>query len=198
MTATNTALIVMDPQNDLISQQGILYGATEPTLSKNGVITNINRLIDDYRVAGASIIFSPITFSEDYREAGDNPYGVVAAVAGNKAMIRETWGGDIADFLHRETSDPVIERSKIIAFEGTGLEALLREKGITRIVLCGMLSDVCVEGTMRSGYDKGFEVYTATDATAALDYDKHEYTATHNFPLFSKALSTQALCSLVA
>ena len=197
MSTNNTALLIMDPQNDLIHPDGILYAATQTTLEQNDVIANINKLIKSHRSGGSTIIFSPITFSEGYPEAGENPYGVIASVMQSNAMIKGTWGGDIASSLHREKDDIIIERSNIIAFEETNLETILREKRISRLILCGLLSDVCVEGTMRSGYDKGFEVYTAIDATATLDHKKHEYTVTQNFPMFSKPLSTRELSNLL-
>lgn len=197
MNPLNTALIVLDPQNDLTNPAGKLFPATEAVLSKFDVMANINRLITGFRDAGSTIIFSPIVFSEGYPEAGVSPYGVMSAVIENKAMIKGTHGGEIDSQFNRQDEDIVIERSAIIAFERTNLSAILEEKGIVSIVLCGLLSDICIEGTMRAAYSKGFEVFTLTDATATLSLQKQEITAAHSYPLFSKVIDTQEALSLI-
>lgn len=73
----------------------------------------------------------------------------------------------------------------------------LKDKGITTIVLCGLLSDICIEGTMRDAYSKGFKVFTLTDATATLSLDKQEITTEHIYPLFSKIINTEGTLSLI-
>jgi nicotinamidase-related amidase len=197
MNPLNTALIVLDPQNDLTNKTGKLFPATQAVLSKFDVVANINRLTTGFRDAGATIIFSPITFSEGYPEVGNNPYGVMSSVIENKAMIKGTHGGEIDSQFNRQDGDIVIERSAIIAFERTNLSAILEEKEIDSIVLCGLLSDICIEGTMRAAYSKGFEVFTLTDATATLSLQKQKITAEHSYPLFSKVINTEEALSLI-
>jgi len=89
-----------------------------------------------------------------------------------------------------------LERSAIIAFENTKLSEILKEKRIETLVLCGMLSEICVEGTMRTAYSKGFEVDTVIDATATLNLEKQLFAMEHNYPLFSKAIDTEAAVNL--
>lgn len=192
-----TALLILDPQNDLLSPEGKLYAATKPVLEKYAVIANLNKLIAIFNEFDSTIIFSPITFSEDYSEAGHNPYGVMTSVISSQGMIKGTFGGDISNLLDRKESDIVIERSSIIAFEGTELEKILKEKGINTLVLCGLLSDICIEGTMRAAYGKGFEVYVSVDATATLSLEKQQITMEHSFPLFSKSIETAPLLSML-
>ena len=75
--------------------------------------------------------------------------------------------------------------------------ALSKEKGITTVILCGLLTDVCVEATMRIAYDKWFEVFTVTDATATLDVNKQEATVETSFPLFSKPVNTETAMAMI-
>ena len=64
--------------------------------------------------------------------------------------------------------DIVIEGKRgFDAFASTNLDFILRSKGITTIALGGFLTNCCVESTMRTGYEKGYQVYTLTDCLAA-------------------------------
>ncbi len=58
------------------------------------------------------------------------------------------------------------------AFGSTNLDFILRSKGITTVVLAGFLTNCCVESTMRSAYEKGFEVITLTDAVGATSHGR--------------------------
>jgi len=88
-------MLVLDPQNDLTDPSGKLFPATEAVLNEFNVINNINTLTGHYRDAGATIIYSPIVFSEGYPEAGESPYGVIASVIESGAMIKGTRGVEI-------------------------------------------------------------------------------------------------------
>lgn len=197
MNPAKTALIVLDPQNDLTSLEGKLFSATKPVLDKFDVIKNINQLTYNFRQSGATIIFSPIVFSKGYPEVGSNPYGVMTSVIANKAMVKGTSGAEIDQQFIMKDTDIILERSAIIAFEGTNLLKTLNDKEITTIVLCGLLSDICIEGTMRAAYSKGFEVFTLTDATATLSLEKQEITTEYSYPLFSKTINTEDALSLI-
>lgn len=197
MKANKTAILVLDPQNDLTSPEGKLFPATKPVLDKFNVIKNINHLTDSFRDAGASVIFSPIVFSKGYPEVGCNPYGVMSSVIASNAMVKGTSGAEIDQQFTMKDDDIILERSAIIAFEGTNLLEILKDKGITTIVLCGLLSDICIEGTMRTAYSKGFEVFTLEDATATLSLEKQEITVKHSYPLFSKIINTEGALSLI-
>lgn len=197
MKPSKTALLILDPQNDLTNTSGKLFPASKAVLRKFNVIANINTLTSQYRDAGATIIYSPIVFSAGYPEAGENPYGVISSIIESGAMIKGTQGGEIDGIFDKKEGDIVIERSAIIAFEGTDLENILRDKKITTLVLVGLLSDVCIEGTMRVAYSKGYEVFTLTDATATLSLQKQEITSLYSYPLFSKVINTEKALSLI-
>jgi nicotinamidase-related amidase len=121
----------------------------------------------------------------------------MTSVIANKAMVKGTIGAEIDRRFIVKNEDIILERSAIIAFEGTSLLATLKDKGITTIVLCGLLSDICIEGTMRAAYLKGFEFFTLTDATATLSLEKQEITIEHSYPLFSKIINTEDALSLI-
>ncbi len=75
------------------------------------------------------------------------------------------------------------------AFASTNLDFILRSKGIERVVIGGFLTNCCVESTMRSAYEKGFEVVTLTDCVAATSQEEHDNAIRYDFPMFSKPMT---------
>jgi len=197
MNIERTAIIVLDPQNDFFTPNGKLFEAMEPVLSKYQVVKNINTLLEAGRKGGAKIILAPLSFAEGCPEAGPAPYGIMQAVSQAKAFIRGSWGADISELLTVNARDLTIPKNHISAFENTSLEAQLRKDNIENVVLCGGLTDVCVETTMRQAYDKRFNVFTIQDATATIDLEKHEQTVSQNFELFSKPLLTREFIQMI-
>ena len=68
------------------------------------------------------------------------------------------------------------------AFASTNLDFILRSKGIQTVVLGGFLTNCCVESTMRSAYEKGFEVVTLTDCVGATSAEEHANAITVRLP----------------
>jgi biuret amidohydrolase len=65
--------------------------------------------------------------------------------------------------------EPVLNKVTTSAFNSTGVEMVLRNRGVTDLVICGVVANVCVESTARDAADKGFGVIIPEDATAAYD-----------------------------
>ena len=77
-------------------------------------------------------------------------------------------GFDIKDEVCPASGEPVIEKSVNSAFIGTDLEAMLRSRGVTTLVLAGLTTPHCVSTTARMAGNLGFETYVVSDATAAV------------------------------
>lgn len=67
----------------------------------------------------------------------------------------------------------VVPKTTYDAFLGTTLEESLRERGMTQVLLTGVLTHMCVETTARSAFCRGFEVYVPVDAVASSDEEHH-------------------------
>lgn len=197
MKTNKTALILIDPQNDFLSKEGKLYSAVESALKQNDVINKLNQLLAASHKVNMTVIHTPIIFDKASLETMEGLYGIMAPVAESRGFIRGTKGAEIASILDTEDTDIVIEKNHICAFEATNLDQVLKEKGITTVILCGLLTDVCVEATMRIAYDKWFEVFTVTDATATLDVNKQKATVETSFPLFSKPVDTETALTMI-
>jgi nicotinamidase-related amidase len=76
-------------------------------------------------------------------------------------------------------------KSGLCGFASTNLDFLLRQNGCKNVVLGGFLTNCCVESTMRTAYELGYQVYTLKDCCAATSVAAHDGTFEHNFGMFS-------------
>jgi nicotinamidase-related amidase len=75
------------------------------------------------------------------------------------------------------------------AFPSTNLDFLLRANCIKNVAFCGFLINVCVEGTARSAYDKGFKVFLLKDCCAAISAEEQKYAERKFFPYMGEVLT---------
>jgi nicotinamidase-related amidase len=145
--------------------------------------------VADARAAGATIIHAPISFADGYNEITDHPYGILAGVVDSKAFVKDTWGSAIVEDLAPQADDIVIEGKRgLDTFASTNLDFILRSKGIKTVALGGFLTNCCVESTMRSAYEKGFDVVTLTDCVAATSQAEHDNAIQYDYPMFSRPM----------
>ena len=167
----STALIVVDVQNDFADPAGSLSVSRA-----QHIMPRINAEVDAARLAG-----SPVVYTQDWHPAStphfakDGGIWPVHCVAG-------TWGAE----LHPElTVDGEIVRKGSNGEDGysgfsmrdpvsgteipTPLEAMLREQGIERVVICGLATDYCVNATALDARRLGFETVILRRAVAAVN-----------------------------
>lgn len=153
----------------------------------------------DIGLEPAGEVARAIGIAEGYGELTGNPYGILKGVVDNKAFRKGSWGADIVDVLKPQPGDILIEGKRgLDAFPSTNLDFILRSKGIKTVVLGGFLTNCCVESTMRSAYERGFDVITLQDCTAALSREAQEMAFAHNFGMFSRPMTHDAFLDLLA
>jgi nicotinamidase-related amidase len=165
-------------------------------MASTHMLENAKRVADEARAAGATVIHAPISFADGYHEITDHPYGILAGVVDNKAFVKGTWGADIVDDLAPQADDIVIEGKRgLDTFASTNLDFILRSKGIKTVALGGFLTNCCVESTMRSAYEKGFDVVTLTDCVAATSQPEHDNAIQYDYPMFSRPMTSEEFTS---
>jgi nicotinamidase-related amidase len=185
-----TAVVLIEYQNDFTSEGGVLHGAVSEVMDKTDMLANTRGLVDAAREAGATVMHAPITFAEGYNEISSHPYGILKGVVDGKAFIKGSWGAAIVDELAPADGDIVIEGKRgLDTFASTNLDFILRSKGIKTIVLGGFLTNCCVESTMRSGYENGYQVITLNDCVAATSTEEHENALKYDYPMFSQPMA---------
>jgi ureidoacrylate peracid hydrolase len=198
MNPKSTAVVLIEYQNDFTSDGGTLHQAVKPVMDQTNMLANTVETVKQARALGATIVYAPITFTDDYHELSPNPYGILKGVVDSKSFRQGSWGAEIVDVLKPAPGDIVIEGKRgLCGFATTNLDFILRSRGISTIALGGFLTNCCVESTMRTGYEKGYDVITLKDCTATLSEEEQRVAVEKNYPMFSKPMTHGEFLSML-
>lgn len=193
MKAEETAIVFIEFQNDFCKEGGGLHDGVKEQIKAQNTIANAKDCIGKAR-GKVKTFLVPILFEQDYSDAGcEGVLGPIHAGAmQTKSFRKGTWGGDIVDELKPTDQDIVVEGKRTLdAFNSTNLDFLLRVACIKNVAFCGFLTNVCVEGTARSAYDKGYKVFLLKDCCAALSGEEQKYVEEKFFPLIGEVMNHQ-------
>ncbi len=104
---------------------------------------------------------------------------------------------DIVPELDQQPDDLLVTKQTWGAFHGTPLDALLRDRGVTQIVLTGVATSAGVESTARSAHEHGYHVVLATDAMADRDAGAHENSVQRIFPRLGETATTDDILAIL-
>jgi ureidoacrylate peracid hydrolase len=152
-------------------------------MDSTNMLANTVDTVAKARKLGATIVYAPITFTDDYHELSPSPYGILKGVVDSKSFRKGSWGAEMVDVLKPQPQDIVVEGKRgLCGFASTNLDFVLRSRGITNIALGGFLTNCCVGSTMRTGYEKGYNVVTLTDCTATVSEEEQRLSVEKNYP----------------
>ena len=187
-----TALLIIDPVNDFLSEGGADWEMTKTTVEMNDVIGNLKRLIDGVRELGIPVLFGPMAYTEEdyanehlHKRSGINRY-----MFEKKMFLAGSWGADFHPDLQPEAGDTVLLPHKSIDVFETDLPEHLERKGITHLVIAGMTANLCCESTGRHAMEKGYDVTFLSDAIGADSIVAYEASIRVNYPLIANAVMT--------
>jgi nicotinamidase-related amidase len=197
---STTAILLIEYQNEFTSEGGALHGAVKGVMAETNMLANTVALVREARQRGVTIMHAPITFAPGYAELTRHPYGILKGVVDGKAFVKGSWGAAIVDALSPAEGDIVIEGKRgLDTFASTNLDFILRSKGVKTLIIGGFLTNCCVESTMRTAYEHGFDVVTLVDCVAATSSEEHKNAIKYDYPMFSRPMpSTEVLGHLQA
>jgi len=185
-----SALVVIDPYNDFISEGGKIWDRIKGVAEANNCVSNMQQVMDTARKAGLRVCYA---MHHRYRSGDYETWKYIApiqkAAAKSKAFEYGTWGGEIRNGFERQTGDIVAQEHWCSSgFANTDLDLLLKKHGIHKLIVIGLIAHTCVEATVRFAAELGYEVTMVTDATA--DYSDREMHAALvvNLPNYASAI----------
>jgi nicotinamidase-related amidase len=197
---STTALVLIEYQNDFTTEGGALHNGVKAVMESSGMLAKTAQTAAKARAAGVTVMYVPITFAKGYGEISAHPYGILKGVVDGNAFVRGTWGAAIVDSLAPQAGDIIVEGKRgLDTFASTNLDFILRSRGTKTVVVGGFLTNCCVESTVRTGYEKGFNMVALSDCTATLSEEEQRFTFEKNLPMFARIVThTEFLSELPA
>jgi nicotinamidase-related amidase len=173
-----TALVITDPQNDFLSEDGVAWGVVGESVRENGTVENIERLLRAAKESGMPVFVSPhYYYPHDHRwhmeGALERVMHSIQMFDRKSPLSVEGFEGSGADWVERykpyiqDGETVVTSPHKVYGPESNDLVLQLRKRGISRVLLAGMSANLCAESHLRELVEGGFDVAVVADATAA-------------------------------
>ena len=173
----DTAVVFIDPQNEVLSEKGAAWAAVGASVTENKTVENIERLFQAAKQHGFEVFISPhYFFPTDRGWKFNGP--LETSEHENKMFARrgvlnlDGLIGSGADWLERfkpyidDGKTVVVSPHRVWGPQTNDLVLQLRKRGISKVILGGMLANMCVESHLRDLLEQGFEVLVVKDATA--------------------------------
>src|SRR5215813_5227809 len=187
-----TALLVIDPYNDFISEGGKIWDRIKTVAEANNCVPNTLQVLNASRSAGLRVFYA---MHRRYRDGDYETWKYIVPIQRRgwetKAFEYGTWGGEIRSEFTPQPGDIVAQEHWCSSgFANTDLDLQLKKHGIHRLIVIGLIAHTCVESTVRFAAELGYWVTMVKDATA--DYsDEMMHAALHiNLPNSASAIVT--------
>lgn len=195
-----TAVLITDPQNEFLREDGKLYGLLAENLKELGTVDNIEKLMKAAKKKGVVLAVDPLVYTQldgGWAHAGALQRQLLDMKALHRASLNDPKGfeGSGADFYDRykpyiyDGKTVVVAPHKMYGPESNDLIYQLRSRGIDTVVLGGMVANLCVDSHMRALMENGFKVYVVKDAVAAPGTDAYK-AALVNYGMIANAVLT--------
>jgi len=187
MKANETALILIEFQNDFCKQDGKLYALVADEIARNNTIANAARLLEGARQKGVNIIHCPFVLDREWA-LPKNFEGILKGVVDGDVFAPNSWGGEIIDELRpREDETVLVGKRALNGFVHTNLGAILAARGIKNVGVAGFLTNVCAQATAWGAYDLGYRTRLIPSACGATSREIQEFVEKEVCPLFGGA-----------
>lgn len=168
----HTALLVIDLQRDFCSEDGALAALGSDVAPCRSVASRVSQFLTLVRhkvalVAFFQLVYDPRMMSESQRER---------LIRNGRPVICDPETSGIELFVQPSPNDLVFAKHHYSAFSNEQFNRVLKERSITTIVVVGVDTHICVEGTVRDGYDLGYRVVVLSDlvATRTSELNRHQ------------------------
>jgi len=189
-----TALLLVDPYNDFLSEGGKLWPMVKDVAETVGLIDNLLAVVEAVRAAGIQVVIVPHRQWEpgDF-EDWDHPTPYQLASAKHQTFARGSWGGAWREEFAPTKNDLICtEHWGSSGFANTNLDFLLKQHKIRKVIVVGLIANTCIESTAKFAVELGYETTLVKDATAAFSHAHMHAAHELNGPTFAHAIITTA------
>ncbi len=185
-----TALLVIDPVNDFLSEGGADWDMARSTVEKHDVVGHLKHAIEGARQRGLPVLFAPMAYTaQDYEnEQLQRRSGINRMMFEKRMFVAGSWGADFHPELQPNEEEIVLLPHKGVDVFETDLPDHLARLGTTHLVICGMTANLCCESTGRHAMEHGYDVTFLRDAIGADTLAAYEASIRLNYPLIGNAV----------
>lgn len=174
---SRAALVVIDPQIDFLSTEGVTWPFVGDSVTENGVVGHLGQLFEAAKKAGITVAVSPHYYypcDHEWQHGGplEKMMHDIGMFDRLSPLSLEGFDNSGADFMPQykpfilDGKTIICSPHKVYGPQTNDLTLQLRKKGVSQVILAGMAANLCVESHLRDLVEQGFEVIVVRDATA--------------------------------
>jgi ureidoacrylate peracid hydrolase len=187
-----TALLVIDPYNDFMSEGGKIWDRLKAVAEANHCVPHMVQVLQAARQAGLRVCYA---LHHRYRPGDYETWKYMAPVQkaawSHQTFEDGTWGGEIRrEFAPQPGDILALEHWCSSGFANTDLDVQLKRHGLHQLIVIGLLAHTCVESTVRFAAELGYEVTVVSDATASYSAEEMHAALDINIPNYANAVVT--------
>jgi ureidoacrylate peracid hydrolase len=188
----STALLVIDPYNDFISEGGKIWDRLKAVAEANQCVPHMLQVLNAARQAGLRVFYA---LHRRYRPGDYETWKYIAPIQ-KAAWLRKsfeygTWGGEIRREFEPQPGEILAqEHWGSSGFANTDLDLLLKKHGIHKLIIMGLIAHTCVEATVRYAAELGYEVTVVKDATSSFSDEQMHAALDVNIPNYASGIAT--------
>ena len=187
---SKTALLLLHWQKDLAAPGFVHSSELVERLAQGRVIEHTRDVLEASRKNGVTVIYVNGSHRPGYPEVPGTHAPIFEVVASRKALLRGGEGVEIIEELKPLDDEIIVNNYNISSFCFTELDLILRNKGITDIVLSGLITNWIVETTARHGACLGYYVYTLQDCCTSLSDEMHDWPMKNILPALGAVIDS--------
>ena len=166
LDTSRTALLIIDPQNDFLSEGGVAWDLVGDGVKNTKVVEHLVELREAAKKAGMPVFYCPHYYSDNEFATWKHLNPIDKLMFDRKMFLKPGWGSDFHPDLVPDENTFVLSPHKALSgFWAGDIAIQFRQRGIDTIILAGMSANLCVESHLRDAEENGFEVLVVKDAT---------------------------------
>ncbi len=170
----HTAILVVDMQNDFCAMEGAFHRSGRNLSLIDQMIPRLQKFLDEARNLAIPLVFiKNVTLKNGLSDSPAWLYFKNKLISEREYTLKDTWGCEFIKELQPKGNDVVVEKHRSNAFVNTDLDLILRSNKIQTIVVTGVMTQGCVESTVRHGAFLDYYVVTVKDCVATYDQEIH-------------------------
>ena len=189
-----TAILIIDPQNDFLSEGGAVWDLVGNEVQKYDVVNKLKKIKQIGEESGLSIFYSPHYYTEEEYNNWTHINFVDKVMFDRKMFLKGTWGAEFHHDLQPDNNTIVLSPHKGLSNFQTGdINVQLRQRNIQTLIIAGMSANLCVESHVRDAAEYAFDTIVVKDATAGAGVSATEAAMVNFGFLASEVLTTDEI-----